>query len=138
MKKILIALLFFPLMGFGQDAPFKGANTLVVNSVVTFEEVGKKLLKDGYSISYSDASLGFITTAWKDARWIKYNLNVAIFDDRIQIQAKAINEGANAVLNSTGSDWLVDYKKSGVENDIWKAMEVFASHFGTDRIYLQK
>jgi len=71
-------------------------------------------------------------------RWIKYRLIVSIIDDKIQIQSKLINEAVNGVFNTQGSDWLLEWKKSGVENDAWIKMEAFASNFGTDRKYFKK
>lgn len=139
MKNFIFAyLLFFPVLLFGQVEPFKGSNTVVVYSSNTFEDVGKKLIQDGYQIAKSDVSFQTITTEWRSIRYIKYRLIISVMDDKIQFQAKAINEAANGVFNTPDSDWLVDYKKSGVENDIWTAMDVFASNFGTKKEYFKK
>lgn len=140
MKNILFILLFIPLITFGQSEPFKGANTLIVISEEEnlFQLVGKQLIQDGYQIADSNSDFQTITTEWKDVRWIKYRLIVSIIDDKIQIQSKLINEAVNGVFNTQGSDWLLEWKKSGVENDAWIKMEGFASNFGTNRQYFKK
>ena len=140
MKNLLFFLLIFPLLTFGQSEPFKGANTLVVISDEEnlFQLAGRFLIQDGYQIGDSNSDFQTITTEWKDVRWIKYRLIVSIIDDKVQIQTKLINEAANGVLNTQGSDWLLEWKKSGVEKDAWNKMDSFASNFGNNREYFKK
>lgn len=140
MKNLLFIVLFFPLLTFGQSEPFKGANTLVVISDEEdlFQLAGRYLIQDGYQIGDSNSDFQTITTEWKDVRWIKYRLIVSIIDDKIQIQSKLTNEAVNGVFNTPASDWLLEWKKSGVENDTWMNMESYASKFGTNRQYFKK
>ncbi len=140
MKNILFTLFFIPLITFGQSEPFKGANTVIVISEEEnlFQLVGKQLIQDGYQIADSNSDFQTITTEWKDVKWIKYRLIVSIIDDKIQIQSKLINEAVNGVFNTQGSDWLLEWKKSGVENDAWTKIEAFASNLGTNRQYFKK
>jgi hypothetical protein len=140
MKNIFFVLMFISGFCFGQDQPFKGANTLVLTTdhPELFKEIGKQLIQDGYEIENSNSEFQTITTSWREIKWIKYRLIVSVVDKGFQIQCKLMNEAANGVLNTTGSDWLLEWKKSGVENDAWERMEVFAAHFGTEKKYFQK
>lgn len=140
MKHFILILFFIPLLSFGQGEPFKGANTLVVktNESDLFKKLGAKLIQDGFQIKESNADFQTITTQWRDVRWIKYRMVISIIDGGFQVQGRLINEAANGVLNSTGSDWELEWKKSGVENEAWNNIDAFASNFGTDKSYFQK
>lgn len=135
MKRLLIVLLLFPTALWAQS---KGDNTLEVSSTATFQEVGRQLILDGYELGESNAEFGTLTTAWRDIKFIKYRLVLAVLEDKVVIQSKWMNESANGVLNTQGSENQVSFKKGGVEGDIWERMEVFASHFGTEIRYLKK
>lgn len=140
MKNFLILLLLIPFLSFAQSKPFKGANTLIVQTESTelFTEIGKQLIQDGWEIAESNSDFQTISTGWREVGWIKQRMIISVLDGGIQIQGRLINEGANAVLNNTGSDYILEWKKVGVNREAWERMEVFASHFGTDRMYLKK
>jgi uncharacterized lipoprotein len=140
MKKLLLVLFLIPFFSLAQSEPSKGDNTIVVKSDKEglYTEVAKQLIRNGYQIADSNTDLQLVTTEWKELRWIKQRIIIAVIDNEIHIQSKLTNEAANAVLNTGGSDWLLEYKKNGVEKEGWERLESFASYFGTDRSYFKK
>jgi hypothetical protein len=140
MKNLFLLLVFLPVFGFGQGEPFKGANTLVVKTdqADLFKKLGSQLIQDGYQIKESNSDFQTITTEFRDVRWVKYKMVIAVRDGGFQIQGRWINEAANAVFNETGTDYELEWKKSGMEHDAWQMIEAFASSFGTDHTYFKK
>lgn len=140
MKKLLILLFFLPIISWGQSEPFKGANTLVVSTDKEdlFQEAGKKLIQDGWEIEDSNSDFGTISTGWREVKYIKQRMIISILDGKIQIKGKLINEAVNGVFNTTGSDFDLEWKKSGVQREAWERMESFANYFGIDKAYFKK
>lgn len=141
MKNLLFVLLFFPLIGFGQGEPFKGANTLVVNSDIEniFDSVMKQLIKDGFEIKDSNEKYQTISTGWKFYQnTIYYRMSISIDGNQITFRSYFKNDTVNALFNSQGSETPITWAKSGGYKYLWGLMDSFASNFGTEKEYFKK
>jgi len=139
MKKLLLILFFFPLVGFAQSEAFKGANTLVVSSADTYDQVMRALIKDGFEIKDSNAEYQTISTGWKHYQsTVYYRLAISLDQDQITFRGFFKNDGVNAVFNAQGAETPITWAKSGGMSYAWGLMDSFASYFGTEKEYFKK
>jgi hypothetical protein len=141
MKKLLFILLLFPLIAMGQNEPFKGANTLVIksDSEITFDQVMKRLIQDGFEIKDSNPEYGLINTGWKFYQnTIYYRLSIVVEGNQVTFRGSFKNDMVNAVFNAQTSETPITWAKSGGFKYLWGLMDTFGSNFGTQKEYFKK
>ena len=141
MKNLLIALLFFPLVGWGQGEPFKGANTLVVYTDLEnpFDAVMRKLIQDGFEIKDSNPEYGLINTGWKNYQsTLYYRLSIVTEPGKVTLRGSFRNDAVNALFNAQNSETPITWAKSGGYKYLWALIDQVGSEFGSKKDYFQK
>ena len=148
MKKILFALLLIPFFAFSQGAqqPFKGANTIIVQTHETpeaaFKKVAQLLVANTFGIANSDKDLRVITTTKKETAGNSMSLNIAVSGD--SVATIVINGVANfvaiqAYVGKT-NDYPIEYKNKGSMHprDVWGVMQKVASSYPNATLTYEK
>jgi len=135
MKILLYLFLFISLPALAQT---KGDNTLVITSTDEnlFDAAMNQLIKDGFEIKASDEKYQTISTEWKNIEYtLNYRLILSVQDNQLTIQGRFKNDAVNAQFNAPNNENVIEWGKSGSKAKLWEYIEVFGSHFGTEKKY---